>query len=134
MLRDKESVPMMCEASQLLEKIAAFDKAVDGDSGDAELDAAIGMKSAAIAFLQKVSERDVQLAELIGAFDAKDDDVWNNNSIQFPRLLSEVHAIIGKEMIQEIANSMDLPFFRVRELLQRADDEFERLKPPASRF
>jgi hypothetical protein len=107
---------MMPEASQLLEKITAFDKAADGDSGDVELDAAIGMKSAAIAFLKKVSERDVQLAELIDEFDERNDAVWNDNSIQFPRLLSEVHAVIGKEMIQEIANSMDLPSARVLEL------------------
>lgn len=60
---------MMCEANKLLEKIAEFDTAVDGDSGDAELNAAFEMKSAAIAFLRKAAERDVQLAELIDEFD-----------------------------------------------------------------
>ncbi len=123
---------MMCEASELLEKIRAFDTAVEGDSWDAELDAAFGMKSAAIAFLRKAAERDVQLADLIDEFDENSDAVWDDNSIQFVRLLSEVHAVIDNETIQKIADSMDLPLARVRELFQRADHEFERLKPPGS--
>jgi hypothetical protein len=54
--------------------------------------------------------------------------------IQFPRLLAEIHALIEPELVEELANAMDLDAARVYELFERATEEFERIKPPAGEF
>jgi hypothetical protein len=56
---------MIAEATELLGSIKKFNTAQTGDSGDAEIDAACEMRDAALAFMLKVSERGVELAELI---------------------------------------------------------------------
>lgn len=69
------------------------------------------------------------------------DENWNNNRVQFPRLLAEINAV-GLTVVQEagICESMDLDAEHVRELFQRAEDVFEELKdnigrkcPPAEK-
>lgn len=56
--------------------------------------------------------------------------LWQKNDIQFPRLLAEIHAL-GLTDTQKflLAKSMDLEPEQIDELLNRAEAEFERLKP-----
>lgn len=118
----------MCEARQLIEDIKAFEKSLYVTSGNPELAPSLAMKTSAISFLRKVSERDVELADLIDEFDQRNDADWNDDSIQFPRLLSEVHAVITDEMIQKIAEAMGLRPSMVRKLFKRADVAFTRFE------
>lgn len=54
---------------------------------------------------------------------------WNDNELQFARLLSELVAEgLSEKMLQAVAASMDLPDYRVQELLTRAEIVFERAK------
>ncbi len=53
---------------------------------------------------------------------------WDTNSIQFPRLLAEVWAVLEYEQYRELAVSMDLSEDEVRSLFQRADEEWEAIK------
>ena len=57
-------------------------------------------------------------------------DDWDNNELQFARLLSELAAAgITEEKLQDCAVSMDLPRHRVTEILIRAELVFENSKP-----
>lgn len=55
---------------------------------------------------------------------------WLDNSIQFPRLLSEIHAEIVFTEAQRLAlcETMDLNWEDIEELFSRADCEFEGIK------
>jgi hypothetical protein len=55
---------------------------------------------------------------------------WEDNSIQFPRLLSEICATVDftKEQMDELCESMDLEISDIDELFDRANDEWERIK------
>ena len=57
-------------------------------------------------------------------------DNWNNNSIQFPRLLAEIHMVgdLTDEQMQAIAESMSLNVVEVREIFDRAAEEFDEMK------
>ena len=55
---------------------------------------------------------------------------WNNNAIQFPRLLTEIAATQDKLNFQTLAESMDLTIAEVGELFDRAQTEWERIKAP----
>ena len=55
---------------------------------------------------------------------------WENNSIQFPRLIAEISAnveISDKEW-QDMCDSMDLNPVELERLFNRANDEWERIK------
>ena len=55
---------------------------------------------------------------------------WDNNELQFARLLSElVAAGLSQETIQGAAVSMDLCRHEVQEILARAEKVFEGAKP-----
>ena len=56
---------MLDEAKCLIKTIKEFDVAKEGDSGDAEYDAALEMEDASKAFLRAASARNIELAELI---------------------------------------------------------------------
>lgn len=57
---------------------------------------------------------------------------WNNNEIQFARLLSELVAVgVEQETLDRAAESMDLDPFEVQELLARVDERFEEAKEEA---
>jgi hypothetical protein len=66
-------------------------------------------------------------ARLIRKFNDDDDevpvqdDVWNNDLVQFARLLAEIVANQDDLDIDALCKSMDLPASRVHELLDRAD-------------
>lgn len=47
-------------------------------------------------------------------------DIWNNNEVQFPRLLAELQGILPRETVEAVAESMDLTPAQVGELLDRA--------------
>jgi hypothetical protein len=58
------------------------------------------------------------------------DSIWENNSVQFPRLLAEMRAAgIPDELMQALCESMDLTPDKINEILERADQEFDRIKP-----
>ncbi len=55
--------------------------------------------------------------------------LWEDNDVQFPRLLAEINAAgLTKKQMRDLSVSMDLPTKRIRELLNRAEEEWERLK------
>jgi hypothetical protein len=58
------------------------------------------------------------------------DEKWNDNSIQFPRLLCEMNACveINDDDWGYISQSMDLDIAEVDEILDRANDEWEKIK------
>lgn len=55
--------------------------------------------------------------------------VWEDDTIQFPRLLDEIAAVgLSDEQMFEIESSMDLPRERVVEIMNRATARFEKHK------
>ena len=62
---DDEETSMLDEAKCLIKAIKEFDVVKEGDSGDAEYDAALEMEEASKAFLRAASARNIELAELI---------------------------------------------------------------------
>lgn len=60
---------MFNEAKELLEAIAKFQKAAEGDSNDKEHDSAVDMATAAQTFLLKTAEGNVELAEFVDQFE-----------------------------------------------------------------
>jgi len=63
---------MIHEAKDLLEAIEKFEISADGDSDDKEHDSAVEMATAARTFLLKTAERNVELADLIDKFAARE--------------------------------------------------------------
>lgn len=61
---------MLSEVKSVLDKITALDRAAEGDSNDAEIDAAQDLKDAALALVRKAAARDVALAEMLDEFDS----------------------------------------------------------------
>ena len=57
-------------------------------------------------------------------------DLWNDNSIQFPRLLAEIAATVELSPAQQVklCESMDITFQELGELFDRAQDAWERIK------
>lgn len=53
---------------------------------------------------------------------------WNNDAIQFPRLLCEIIATQDNLDIQALAESMDLTVGQVNELFDRANTAWESIK------
>lgn len=56
-------------------------------------------------------------------------DNWNNNIIQFPRLISELNAV-GLDEInwKDLCESMGLEKDQIQELIDRAEKEWIRIK------
>ncbi len=63
-----------------------------------------------------------------GDGDDGDNLLWLDNSIQFPRLLAELYAVVDYKTVREAADSMDLTDAQVDEVFQRACAEWERIK------
>jgi hypothetical protein len=53
---------------------------------------------------------------------------WENNEIQFPRLLAEIFGILTNEQIDFLCESMDLTADDIDELFHRANLEWEKIK------
>ena len=55
---------------------------------------------------------------------------WNDDAIQFPRLLAEIRANVEftPEQMRSLCDSMDLEVQQIEELLERADLAFEKIK------
>lgn len=55
---------------------------------------------------------------------------WNDNSIQFPRLIAEAEAAgaFKPSIIKAMAESMDLERVEVIELIDRAQHEWDKIK------
>ena len=61
---------------------------------------------------------------------SRNNDPWNNDAIQFPRLLAEIWAVgLTEEQIKDLCVSMDVKPKHIHEIFQRAERHFERLKP-----
>lgn len=59
----------------------------------------------------------------------KSQSLWNRNDIQFARLLAEINAAgLTKAQERDLCESMDISKAELRELLERAEYAFERLK------
>ena len=58
------------------------------------------------------------------------DELWLRNDIQFPRLISEILAVvtITDEEMRELCDSMDLDETQVKSLMDRAGEEWEQIK------
>lgn len=55
--------------------------------------------------------------------------VWDDNTIQFARLLAEINAVgLTMNQYQQICDSTDLGVMDIDELLERAEKEFEEIK------
>ena len=56
-------------------------------------------------------------------------NTWNDDAIQFPRLLAEIHSIgLSKEQIDLLAAAMDLDQSNIYDLLDRATEAFDAIK------
>ena len=57
--------------------------------------------------------------------------IWEDDSVQFPRLLAEIHAagILSVRDMESLCGSMDLTHWRIEELFSRAEAAFEKSKP-----
>jgi hypothetical protein len=56
-------------------------------------------------------------------------ELWDNNSIQLPRLLAEIAAIgLTLDQYGALRESMDLKVEEIDELLKRADEEWDSIK------
>ena len=56
-------------------------------------------------------------------------DLWNNDKIQFIRLLAEIHALgLCHEDKNVLCSSMDISRTQLEELFQRAENQWEELK------
>ncbi len=62
---------MFNEAKTVLDSITSLDNAMEGDSNDAEIDAAQELRHTALALVRRAAERDIALAEMLDEFDAR---------------------------------------------------------------
>lgn len=54
---------------------------------------------------------------------------WSDNSIQFPRLLAEIHAVgLTPAQYRSLQKSMDLITDEIEEVFTRAEAEWQRIK------
>lgn len=55
---------------------------------------------------------------------------WQNNAIQFPRLIAELEAAGGftEAVVQDLQTSMDLDERDIYELIDRAQAQWDRIK------
>lgn len=54
---------------------------------------------------------------------------WNDDAIQFPRLLAEIRAVgLSLQQYEALTDSMDLGFDEINEVLERAESAWERIK------
>jgi hypothetical protein len=60
--------------------------------------------------------------------------LWENDEIQFARLLAEIAAIgLTENQMMDLEDSMDLPPAKIRELFDRAEARFEAAKDEFTR-
>jgi len=80
---------------------------------------------------EETRDQMLELAMVLG--DRTTSDPWEDNRVQFARLLSEISAVgLTEQQYTGLSTSMDLPRERIDEVLRRADQEFEdsKLLPP----
>lgn len=61
-------------------------------------------------------------------FDELANATWNNNDIQFPRLIAECWAVLTEEQFKELCSSMDLDAEELTSLFERADEVWQKAK------
>jgi len=57
-------------------------------------------------------------------------DGWEDNAIQFPRLIAEAQAAgaFTEKVLQDMSESMDLEWGDILSIISRAEEEFEEIK------
>ncbi len=70
----------------------------------------------------------INISQRKNEFDERKDAAWNDNGIQFARLLAEVHVVISDDLVQKIADSMGISLTRVRKLFRRAEGVYMRFE------
>lgn len=70
----------------------------------------------------------IESSEEIKIIALQDQNRWDNDLIQFPRLIDELVAVIPDERWIDFYDSTDLSTDEVDELLGRARDEWDRIK------
>lgn len=65
--------------------------------------------------------------EIVNSGEDTGNQVWEDNRIQFPRLISEIMATQFLDL-EQLAESMDLTIDEVNELFDRASEEWESIK------
>jgi len=57
-------------------------------------------------------------------------NTWKNNAIQFPRFIAEAEAAgaFTNKIVDDMAASMDLTAYEVCELVDRAQEEWDKIK------
>ena len=53
---------------------------------------------------------------------------WENDDIQFPRLLSELASLVSLSQLESLSLSMDLDVHRIEEVFERAEAVWEEIK------
>jgi hypothetical protein len=53
---------------------------------------------------------------------------WNNDDIQFPRLLAELAGVVTLDQLEEVSASMDLAVGEVEAIFERAEATWEDIK------
>ena len=53
---------------------------------------------------------------------------WDNNNVQYPRLLSEINAVLSFEDRIAVAESMDITLDELETLFDRAEADFIKIK------
>jgi hypothetical protein len=103
------------QLSQLAALAADAREAADYGSGDEEHEAMTDLLDAVESLLSR--------AEL-----AEDDAPWEDNGVQFSRLLAEISATQDTLDLEALAESMDLEVAQVNELFDRAQVRWEEAK------
>jgi hypothetical protein len=60
--------------------------------------------------------------------DSVTNPVWDDDNIQFPRLIAELEAVLTPEQYREVAESMDLDMPELMELFERARKKWDAIK------
>lgn len=74
--------------------------------------------------VEEVNQKEISKEE------TKPISLWQKNKFQFPRLIEEAEAAgaFTPDILTLMSDSMDLEVDRIKELIERARDEFEQIK------
>lgn len=65
----------------------------------------------------------------------KDGELWENNRVQFARLLAEINAVgLTPKQLKGLAKSMDLKAKDIHDIFNRAENEFDEIKQGERKF
>lgn len=97
-----------------------------------DLEDELGYRVSYMTYLPKLEDN--QLEAIMAGMGCTDYEVlgqvelWEDDSIQFPRLISELNAFISDHHFEQVGESMDLTVGEVYEIVDRADKAFQEIK------